>query len=83
MLRRTPDGQRVCRPNATIPMPERDKTLRMARLHMDASRLAALFAEWLAVVEGVTEAAILSDSRRAWAGPDEAKHAFVEAPVYT
>ncbi len=79
VLRRTPDGQRVCRPIATIPMTERDKTLRMARLHMDASRSAALFAERLVVVEGVTEAAILRDFGRAWAGPDEAKRAFVEA----
>lgn len=79
VLRRTPDGQRVCRPIATIPMTERDKTLRMARLHMDASRSAALFAERLVVVEGVTEAAILRDFGRAWAGPDEAKQAFIEA----
>ncbi|WP_164764794.1 ATP-dependent nuclease, partial [Streptomyces lydicus] len=79
VLRRKPDGQRVCRPIATIPMSERDKTLRMARLHMDASRSAALFAERLVVVEGVTEAAILRDFGRAWAGPDETKQAFVEA----
>ncbi|MEV6781939.1 AAA family ATPase [Streptomyces sp. NPDC051098] len=79
VLRRTPEGQRVCRPIAHIPMAERDKTLRMARLHMDASRSAALFAERLVVVEGVTEAAILRDFGRAWASSDEAKHAFVEA----
>jgi putative ATP-dependent endonuclease of OLD family len=79
VLRRTSEGQRVCQPIATIPMKERDKTLRMARLHMDASRSAALFADRLVVVEGVTEAAMLRDFGRAWAGSDEAKRAFVEA----
>ena len=79
VLRRTPEGRRVCRPIAAIPMVDRAKTLRMARLHMDASRSAALFAERLVVVEGVTEAAILRDFGRAWAGPDPAKRSFVEA----
>lgn len=79
VLRRTSDGRRVCRPIATIPMVDRDRTLRMARLHMDASRSAALFAERLVVVEGVTEAAILRDFGRAWAGPDAAKRSFIEA----
>ncbi|MFC9887601.1 ATP-dependent nuclease [Streptomyces pilosus] len=79
VVRRTPEGQRVCRPIAGIAMTERGKTLRMARLHMDASRSAALFAERLVVVEGVTEAALLRDFGRAWAGTDEAKRAFVEA----
>ena len=79
VLRRMPEGRRVCRPIAKIPMIERDKTLRMVRLHMDASRSAALFAERLVVVEGVTEAAILRNFGRAWAGPDETKRAFIEA----
>ncbi|MFJ4799719.1 ATP-dependent nuclease [Streptomyces murinus] len=79
VLRRAPDGRRVCRPIAKIQMKDRRNTLRMARLHMDASRSAALFGERLVVVEGVTEAAILRDFGRAWAGSDEAKRAFIEA----
>ncbi|MGW4757512.1 ATP-dependent nuclease [Streptomyces chartreusis] len=79
VLRRTADGRRVCRPIATIPMADRERTLRMARLHMDASRSAALFAERLVVVEGVTEAAILRDFGRAWAAGDPAKQSFIEA----
>jgi putative ATP-dependent endonuclease of OLD family len=79
VLRRTADGRRVCRQIATIPMVDRKRTLRMARLHMDASRSAALFAEYLVVVEGVTEAAILRDFGRAWAGDDPAKRSFIEA----
>ncbi|MDX3098419.1 hypothetical protein PV703_31170 [Streptomyces sp. ME01-24h] len=79
MLRRTPDGRRVRRPIAAIPTTDRNKTLRMARLHVDAGRSAALFAERLLVVEGVTEAAILRDFGRAWAGTDGAERSFVEA----
>jgi len=85
VLRRAADGSRVCHPITKIPMIKRDETLRMARLHMDASRSAALFAERLVVVEGVTEAAIIREFGRAWAGEDSAKHAFIEALsiVYT
>lgn len=79
VLRRTADGRRVCRQIAAIPMVDRKRTLRMARLHMDASRSAALFAEHLVVVEGVTEAAILRDFGRAWAVGDPAKQSFIEA----
>ncbi|MFE7394743.1 ATP-dependent endonuclease [Streptomyces sp. NPDC057582] len=79
VLRHTGTGRRVCRPIAAIQMKERDRTLRMARIHMDASRSAALFAERLVVVEGVTEAAILRDFGRAWAADDPAKRAFIEA----
>ncbi|MFG2803845.1 ATP-dependent nuclease [Streptomyces pseudovenezuelae] len=79
VLRRTADGRRVCRQIAAIPMVDRQRTLRMARLHMDASRSAALFAEHLVVVEGVTEAAILRDFGRAWAADDPAKQSFIEA----
>ncbi|MGQ4479343.1 ATP-dependent nuclease [Streptomyces sp. SAS_276] len=79
VLRRTADGRRVCRQIAAIPMNDRKRTLRMARLHMDASRSAALFAEHLVVVEGVTEAAILRDFGRAWAADDPAKQSFIEA----
>ncbi|WP_331749818.1 AAA family ATPase (plasmid) [Streptomyces sp. NBC_01707] len=79
VLRHTGAGRRVCRPIAAIQMKDRDRTLRMARIHMDASRSAALFAERLVVVEGVTEAAILRDFGRAWAADDPAKRAFIEA----
>ena len=79
VLRRTAEGRRVCLPIATLPMSERDKTLRMARLHLDSSRSAALFAERLILVEGVTEATILREFARAWAAQDVDKQAFVEA----
>ncbi|MFG2698021.1 ATP-dependent endonuclease [Kitasatospora sp. NPDC048407] len=79
VLRRTDDGRRVCRPIASVPMADRARTLRMARLHLDTSRSAALFAERLVLVEGVTEAAVLREFARTWAESDPHKQAFVEA----
>ena len=79
VLRRTADGRRVCRSVATLAMADRSKTLRMARLHLDTSRSAALFAERLVLVEGVTEVAVLREFARAWAGTDQDKLAFVDA----
>ncbi|MEE4544090.1 AAA family ATPase [Streptomyces sp. V4-01] len=79
VVRQTDHG-RVCRAVATVvPAKDRAATLRMARLHLDASRSAALFAERLVLVEGVTEAAILREFGRAWAGSDTVKEAFVDA----
>jgi putative ATP-dependent endonuclease of OLD family len=79
VLRRTADGRRVCRSIATLPMARRAETLRMTRLHLDTSRSAALFAERLVLVEGVTEVAVLREFARAWAANDADKQAFVEA----
>ncbi|MGK9462526.1 ATP-dependent nuclease [Streptomyces sp. G6] len=78
VVRQTAEG-RVCRTIAHIPMPDRARTLRMARLHLDTNRSAALFAERLVLVEGVTEAAILREFGRAWAGRDPIRQSFVEA----
>ena len=39
---------------AAIPMHERQRTLRMARLHMDATRSASMFAQRMILVEGVS-----------------------------
>ncbi|MGP3775477.1 ATP-dependent nuclease [Streptomyces sp. SDT5-1] len=78
VVRQAPEG-RVCRTIAHIPMPDRARTLRMARLHLDTNRSAALFAERLVLVEGVTEAAILREFGRAWAGRDTLRQSFIEA----
>ncbi|MFF9106086.1 ATP-dependent endonuclease [Streptomyces rubrogriseus] len=78
VVRQSAEG-RVCRTVAHIPMPDRARTLRMARLHLDTNRSAALFAERLVLVEGVTEAAILREFGRAWAGRDPIRRSFVEA----
>jgi putative ATP-dependent endonuclease of OLD family len=79
VLRRRQDGRRVCRAIATLPLTERDEVLRKTRLHLDASRSAALFAERLLLVEGVTEAAVVREFGWVWAGDDVDKQAFVDA----
>lgn len=79
ILRRGRDGRRVCRVVAHIPMKERKEVLLKARLHLDASRSASLFAERLLLVEGVTEAAVLREFGWAWAADDLDKQAFIDA----
>lgn len=79
VVRRDSTGRRVARPVARIPFKERDDVLRKARLHMDASRSSAIFADRLMLVEGVTEAAVVRELGWAWAGADEDKQAFVDA----
>lgn len=79
ITRRDSQGQRVCRAIADIPLTSRDEVLRKARLHLDASRSASLFAERPLLVEGVTEAAVLRELGWMWAGEDADKQAFVDA----
>ncbi|MEE4598937.1 AAA family ATPase [Streptomyces sp. DSM 41524] len=79
VVRRTEQG-RACRSVADIvPAKHRDVTLRKTRLHLDASRSAALFADRLVLVEGVTDAAVVREFGRTWAGRDTRKHAFIDA----
>jgi putative ATP-dependent endonuclease of OLD family len=79
VVRRLSDGIRVARTVAALPISDRQAILRMARLHMDASRSAALFVERLALVEGVTEAAVVRQFGWAWAAEDDDKQSFVDA----
>ena len=79
VVRRLPGGLRVARTVAALPIGDRQTVLRMARLHMDASRSVALFAERLALVEGVTDAAVLRQFGWAWAAEDDDKQSFVDA----
>jgi putative ATP-dependent endonuclease of the OLD family len=79
VLRRKRDGTRVARPVAALPVADKISVLRKARLHLDATRSAALFAERLVLVEGVTDAALLRQFGRAWAGDDAIRSAFVDA----
>jgi putative ATP-dependent endonuclease of OLD family len=79
VLRQLDDGQRVSRAVSYIPLIDRDAVLRKARLHLDASRSSALFAERLILVEGVTDAALLREFGWVWAGADADKRAFIDA----
>ncbi|WP_424921872.1 ATP-dependent nuclease [Streptomyces sp. wa1] len=79
VVRRTSYGSVSRCVKDVLPPQHRDATLRMARLHLDASRSSALFAERLLLVEGVTEGAVVREFGRAWAAEDEAKQAFIDA----
>jgi putative ATP-dependent endonuclease of OLD family len=79
VIRRGADGKRVARAIADLPLTDRDNVLRKTRLHMDATRSSALFAERVVLVEGVSDAALLREFAWAWAGADEDRQAFVDA----
>lgn len=81
VVRRDSSGRSVARALGTVPVSsgERETLLRQTRLHLDASRSSALFAERLLVVEGVTEAMLLRVIGRAWSAADRSKLAFVDA----
>lgn len=83
VLRRLRDGRRVSRVIAAVPLGDRDRTLRMAKLHLDATRSAALFAERMVIVEGVTEAVLVRQLGRAWAADDPLKMRFIDALTIT
>jgi len=68
---------------ADIPLHDRARTLRMAKLHMDATRSAALFAQRMVLVEGVSDAVILRQLGAAWADGDPAREGFVDALTIT
>ena len=59
LLRGGSDGRRIGRPIASLPLTGREEVLRKTRLHLDATRSSALFAERLLLVEGVTDAAVV------------------------
>lgn len=79
VLRKKEDGRRTALAIQDLPMPDRANVLRKTRLHLDASRSAALFAERLVLVEGVTEVAMLREFGWSWAGQDLDKQSFIDA----
>ena len=81
VLRLTDAGQHVARPIADIPLPDAEKAmvLRRTALHFDATRTAALFADRLALVEGVTDALLLRHLGLIWANTDEDRQRFVNS----
>ncbi|WP_433754661.1 ATP-dependent nuclease [Nocardia sp. CA-135398] len=83
VMRKRTDGSRVSRAIATIPMTGREEVMRKARLHLDATRTASIFAERVLLVEGVTEVVLIRELARVWAGENLGKQAFVEALTIT
>lgn len=83
VLRRTPTGRRSFSladlPDLPGSAMKADATLRMTALHLDVTRSASLFAERLVLVEGISDAMLLRQFARNWAGDDPMKRQFVEA----
>ncbi|GLW08714.1 hypothetical protein Misp01_38440 [Microtetraspora sp. NBRC 13810] len=79
IMRQLRNGGRATRTVASLPIVDRNTVLTKARLHMDAMRSSALFAERLVLVEGVTDVTILRQFGRSWAGMDRKKQSFVNA----
>jgi putative ATP-dependent endonuclease of OLD family len=83
VMRQDDRGRRRSIAVGEIPMANRERTLRMARLHMDAARSGSLFAERLVLVEGVTDAVMLRQLGAVWANGDTLKQGFVDALTIT
>lgn len=81
IVRRRANGAPVSRRVAQLPLADSLKTrlFQQTRLHLDATRSSALFADRLLLVEGVTEATLLRVLGRAWADGDERRTSFVDA----
>lgn len=79
VLRKNPDGSTRHVTVADVPMAQKSRTLRMARLHLDATRSAAIFAQRVVLVEGITDAIVLRQLGAVWAAGDPAKAGFVDA----
>lgn len=83
VMRKDARGRRRAIAVGEIPLKKRDRTLRMAKLHMDATRSGALFAEQAVLVEGVTDAVVLRQLGTVWAGDNELRRGFIDALTIT
>lgn len=81
LVRKNGDGIPIARNLTDIPLEKKIQTslIEQTRLHLDATRSAALFADRLLLVEGVTEAALLRVLGRVWSGDDQQKAASIDA----
>ncbi|MEZ7716200.1 AAA family ATPase [Micrococcus luteus] len=81
VVRKDAENRTLSRRLADLPLSENLKTqlFQQTRLHLDATRSAALFADRVLIVEGVTEASILRLLGRAWAGSDARRIGFVDS----
>jgi putative ATP-dependent endonuclease of OLD family len=61
----------------------RDRVLKMADRHLDVTRSAALFAPYLCVVEGVTDAMLVRQFGHVWAAGDDRRVHFVDGLTIT
>lgn len=81
VVRKDADNRTLSRRIAELPLEDNLKAqlFQQTRLHLDATRSAALFADRVLIVEGVTEASILRLLGRAWAGSDSRRTGFIDS----
>lgn len=81
VMRKDREGNVCSRRIASLPLGDslKNQMFQQTRLHLDATRSAALFADRVLIVEGVTDASILRVLGRAWAGADETRVAFIDS----
>lgn len=81
VFRRDATGVPVARTVQNLKLPT--KHLEMARRHLDVTRSASLFADRLALVEGITDAKVLRTFGRVWADGDPHRQRFLDALTIT
>ena len=81
IVRKGIESHTLSRRIADVPLQEKLKNelFQQTRLHLDATRSAALFADRLLIVEGVTEASIFRLLGRAWAENDAMRIGFIDS----
>jgi len=81
VFRRDATGVPVARTVQNLKLPK--KHLEMARRHLDVTRSASLFADRLALVEGITDAKVLRTFGGVWADGDPNRRRFLDALTIT
>src|SRR5690606_211726 len=81
VFRRDATGVPVARSVQNLKLPKRH--LEMARRHLDVTRSASLFADRLALVEGITDAKVLRTFGGVWADDDPRRRRFLDALTIT
>jgi len=81
VFRRDATGVPVARTVQNLKLPK--KHLEMARRHLDVTRSASLFADRLALVEGITDAKVLRTFGGVWADGDPNRQRFLDALTIT
>jgi len=82
VVRKDADNRTLSRRLTDLPIKDnnlRTSLFQQTRLHLDATRSSALFADRVLIVEGVTEASILRSLGRAWAGGDPQRTGFIDS----
>lgn len=81
VVRKDASHRTLSRRVGDLPLPDtlKNRLFQQTRLHLDATRSSALFADHVLIVEGVTEATLIRILGRAWAEGDERRVGFIDS----